>query len=76
MKWCAPESLENKKFSIESDVWSYGVLLFEIATLGELPYYTLPDSQIRVKEIGYNRPDRPPTRCDAFIAHAKSISNR
>lgn len=51
MKWCAPESLENKKFSIESDVWSYGVLLFEIATLGELPYHTLPDNQIRVKEL-------------------------
>jgi len=51
LKWCAPESLENKKFSIESDVWSYGVLLFEIATLGELPYWTLPDSQIRVKEL-------------------------
>jgi len=51
LKWCAPESLENKKFSIESDVWSYGVLLFEIATLGELPYHTLPDNQIRVKEL-------------------------
>ncbi|XP_066271568.1 fibroblast growth factor receptor 3-like [Branchiostoma lanceolatum] len=39
LKWMAVESLRNGVYTCESDVWSYGVLLWEIASFGEEPRY-------------------------------------
>jgi serine/threonine protein kinase len=38
VRWMAPESLEDKQFSSASDIWSFGVVLWEMAHPGAKPY--------------------------------------
>uniref|UniRef100_A0A6M2DGM1 Tyrosine-protein kinase n=1 Tax=Xenopsylla cheopis TaxID=163159 RepID=A0A6M2DGM1_XENCH len=38
IKWTAPEALEYRRYSHKSDVWSYGILMYEIFTLGKAVY--------------------------------------
>ncbi|XP_046819470.1 activated Cdc42 kinase Ack [Vespa crabro] len=44
--WCAPESLKARQFSHASDVWMFGVTLWEMLTFGEEPWVGLNGSEI------------------------------
>ena len=46
VKWTAPEALHYKKYSTASDVWSFGVVLYEIWTLGIKPFHNQDNSEV------------------------------
>lgn len=39
MRWTAPEAIAYRKFTSASDVWSFGVVMWEIVAYGERPYW-------------------------------------
>ncbi|XP_061420144.1 mast/stem cell growth factor receptor Kit-like [Lethenteron reissneri] len=55
VKWMAPESVFDCVFSLKSDVWSYGVLVWEVYSYGESPYPHLEvdDTFFRLLQDGY-----------------------
>ncbi|XP_032784031.2 vascular endothelial growth factor receptor 2 [Daphnia magna] len=72
VKWMAIESLTDRRFSTQSDVWSYGVLLWEIFTLGKVPYPGMEANHelIRQLEKGYRmeKPDFAPNYFGEIMA--------
>ncbi|KAF7242974.1 Insulin receptor [Varanus komodoensis] len=46
VRWMAPESLKDGVFTAHSDVWSFGVVLWEISSLAEQPYQGLSNEQV------------------------------
>ncbi|XP_076613716.1 tyrosine-protein kinase Fer isoform X2 [Chaetodon auriga] len=62
IKWTAPEALNYGRYSSESDVWSYGILLWETFSLGICPYPGMTNQQAREQvEKGYRM--ACPQRC-------------
>ncbi|KAK7084452.1 Tyrosine-protein kinase abl1 [Halocaridina rubra] len=65
IKWTAPEGLAYNKFSTKSDVWAFGILLWEIATYGVSPYPGVDLTNVyHLLETGYRMdcPQGCPTR--------------
>lgn len=59
IRWMAPESLYDNIFSVKSDVWSFGVLIWEVVTLGSTPYPGLSAAEVMRKVRDGHRLDKP-----------------
>ena len=46
IRWTAPEGITSNRLSIKSDVWSFGILLWELVTKGSLPYPGMTNEQV------------------------------
>uniref|UniRef100_A0A8C5WLD8 Tyrosine-protein kinase receptor TYRO3 n=1 Tax=Leptobrachium leishanense TaxID=445787 RepID=A0A8C5WLD8_9ANUR len=64
VKWLALESLADNIYTSYSDVWAFGVTLWEIATLGQTPYAGIENSEIYSYLIAGNRLKQPPDCLD------------
>lgn len=80
VRWMSPESLKDGVFSSNSDVWSYGVVLWEMATLAMQPYQGLSNEQVLryvvdggVMERPEHCPDRLYELMRACWAHRPSL---
>ena len=58
-KWMSPEALRCNRISKESDIWSYGVLLWEIFTYGCVPYPSIQPDEILGKLASGYRMEKP-----------------
>lgn len=66
LRWMSPESVMYRRFTLESDVWSFGVVLWEIYSLGKQPYYGLNNEEV-VKLILQGIMLIPPDGCPPLI---------
>lgn len=64
VKWLALESLADNVYTVYSDVWAFGITLWEIVTLGQTPYAGIENSEIYSYLIAGNRLKQPPDCLD------------
>ncbi|XP_023683375.1 ephrin type-A receptor 3-like isoform X3 [Paramormyrops kingsleyae] len=66
IRWTAPEAITYRKFTSASDVWSYGIVLWEVMSYGERPYWEMSNQDvIKAVEEGFRLP--PPMDCPAAL---------
>ncbi|MGH0175123.1 UNVERIFIED_CONTAM: hypothetical protein FKN15_069966 [Acipenser sinensis] len=66
IRWTAPEAIAYRKFTSASDVWSYGIVLWEVMAYGERPYWEMSNQDvIKAVDEGYRLP--PPMDCPAAL---------
>ncbi|XP_028655681.2 ephrin type-A receptor 6 isoform X1 [Erpetoichthys calabaricus] len=57
IRWTAPEAIAYRKFSSASDVWSYGIVMWEVMSYGERPYWEMSNQDVILSiEEGYRLP--------------------
>lgn len=48
VRWTAPEAIAYRKFTSASDVWSYGIVMWEVMSFGERPYWDMSNQDVSV----------------------------
>ncbi|XP_036374455.1 epidermal growth factor receptor [Megalops cyprinoides] len=72
IKWMALESILHRTYTHQSDVWSYGVTVWELMTFGTKPYDGIPASEIAgVLEKGERLPQPPICTIDVYMIMVK-----
>ncbi|MGH0136186.1 UNVERIFIED_CONTAM: hypothetical protein FKN15_059849 [Acipenser sinensis] len=46
IRWTAPESIQYRKFTSASDVWSFGIVMWEVISYGERPYWDMSNQEV------------------------------
>uniref|UniRef100_A0A8C6PG62 receptor protein-tyrosine kinase n=1 Tax=Nothobranchius furzeri TaxID=105023 RepID=A0A8C6PG62_NOTFU len=68
IRWTAPEAIAYRKFTSASDVWSYGIVMWEVMSYGERPYWEMSNQDvIKAVEENYRLPG--PMDCPEALYH-------
>ena len=59
VKWTAPEVLLGSPHTIKSDIWAFGIVLYEVVTHGRFPYPGMTNAQVMEKIVSGYRIPRP-----------------
>jgi len=73
IRWTAPEALEHLEYYTATDVWGYGIMMWEVFSGGKLPYAGFNNSQVRHEVVHNNCRLMKPDECpDDVFACLKS----
>ncbi|CAJ0589937.1 unnamed protein product [Cylicocyclus nassatus] len=59
LRWLAPECISKGVFSSKSDVWAFGILMYEIVGMGQKPYHNMDNNQVLVHVKNGGTPAKP-----------------
>eukprot|EP00117_Sycon_ciliatum_P036627 scpid36281/ scgid3079/ Tyrosine-protein kinase transforming protein Abl; V-abl len=68
VKWLSVEVLRDGIYSFKSDVWAFGVMLWETLTDGAVPYTGIPNSEVYYKLLGGMQLERPAVASDMIVS--------
>ncbi|XP_069038925.1 ephrin type-B receptor 5 isoform X2 [Lepisosteus oculatus] len=66
VRWTAPEAIQHRKFSTASDVWSFGIVMWEVMSYGERPYWDMSNQEVMNAVTDQYRLPAPPS-CPAAL---------
>ncbi|GFY61092.1 hypothetical protein TNIN_449201 [Trichonephila inaurata madagascariensis] len=66
IRWMPPESILYRKFTMESDIWSFGVVLWEIFSFGKQPWYELSNHEV-IQQVTAQKVLPTPPNCPEEI---------
>nr|XP_031830019.1 receptor-type tyrosine-protein kinase FLT3-like [Nomia melanderi] len=84
IRWMSPEALRDRSFTSKSDVWAFGVVLWEIGTFGSFPYSNVQDDRLlryivneggRLEQPDYVSPNIYGIMRSCWITEAESRPN-
>lgn len=66
LRWLAPETIRHNKFSVYSDIWSYGVVMWEVFTFGARPFEKQSNAQV-VQHVLNEKYLAKPDKCPDIV---------
>lgn len=73
VRWTAPEAMLLRKFTTSSDIWSFGIVMWEVLAFGTRPYWDWSNSDVlRLVDCGYRLP--PPYVSSSFVISSLLIT--
>ncbi|KAK0422038.1 hypothetical protein QR680_007326 [Steinernema hermaphroditum] len=71
IRWMAPEALQDGTSTVQSDVWSYSIVLYEILTYGSIPYVGFANDEVKrrvvSKRLAIELPGEVPREWEALV---------